>query len=89
MRCFYRSWGHLIPIRSTGSAAVTRCEVRWQSWQDLPNQASTLISFLRRSSWINPWSTPRPTAATSFLVLAPLPSNAAWSKRGKAPRLSG
>lgn len=24
MRCFYRSWGHLIPIRSTGSAAVTQ-----------------------------------------------------------------
>jgi len=23
MRCFYRSWGHLIPIRSTGWSAVT------------------------------------------------------------------
>ena len=33
MRCFCRSWGHLIPIRSTESPAVTHYGARWRSWQ--------------------------------------------------------
>jgi hypothetical protein len=42
------------PDQIDGIAAVTHYGAKWRSWQSQQNQASTLISFLRRPLWINP-----------------------------------
>jgi 4-oxalomesaconate tautomerase len=47
-----------------------------------------LISFLRRSSWTNPWSIPRPTAAVipKLCLIAPPKNGGSVSTRSFIPR---